>query len=130
MRVAARQAKLTNDMPEVKTCIEVIVLEGLHQHGSGIHDDRKGWPKATPDVKKTSEDISPVIVRFGHPLHMWLQDPPLQPSLCSMNAVLTLTDGKPSFPVNTYEKVLQLKDKHVELFLAPVTELRVRSLHS
>merc|ERR1719240_2224300 len=39
-----------------------------------------------------------------------------------MSAVLTLTDGKPSFLFQTYEKVLQLKDKHVKLFFAPVTE--------
>ena len=39
-----------------------------------------------------------------------------------MGAVLTLTDGKPSFLFNTYEKVLQLKDKHVNLFFSPVTE--------
>ena len=40
----------------------------------------------------------------------------------AMSAVLTLTDGKPSFLFNTYVKVLQLKDKHVKLFFAPVTE--------
>merc|ERR1719181_1925336 len=40
----------------------------------------------------------------------------------AMSAVLTLTDGKPSFLFQTYEKVLQLKDKHVKLFFAPVTE--------
>merc|ERR1719327_168254 len=40
----------------------------------------------------------------------------------SMSAVLTLTDGKPSFLFQTYEKVLQLKDKHVKLFFSPVTE--------
>merc|ERR1719265_3050424 len=35
----------------------------------------------------------------------------------AMSAVLTLTDGKPSFLFNTYEKVMQLKDKHGKLFL-------------
>ena len=40
----------------------------------------------------------------------------------AMSAVLTLTDGKPSFFSQTNEKVLQLKDKHVKLFFAPVTE--------
>ena len=35
---------------------------------------------------------------------------------------MTLTDGKPSFLVQTYEKVRQLKDKHVKLFFSPVTE--------
>jgi len=40
----------------------------------------------------------------------------------AMSAVLTLTDGKPSFLFQTYEKVLQLKDKHVKLFFSPVTE--------
>jgi len=39
----------------------------------------------------------------------------------AMSAVLTLTDGKPSFLFQTYEKVLQLKDKHVKLFFSPVT---------
>ena len=40
----------------------------------------------------------------------------------AMSAVLTLTDGKPSFPFNACEKVLQLKDKYVKLFFTPVTE--------
>jgi len=40
----------------------------------------------------------------------------------AMSAVMTLTDGKPSFLFQTYEKVLQLKDKHVKLFFSPVTE--------
>merc|ERR1719421_415212 len=40
----------------------------------------------------------------------------------AMSAVLTLTDGKPSFKFQTNEKVLQLKDKHVKLFFSPVTE--------
>jgi hypothetical protein len=40
----------------------------------------------------------------------------------AMSAVMTLTDGKPSFLFNTYEKVMQLKDKHVKLFFSPVTE--------
>merc|ERR1719392_422676 len=40
----------------------------------------------------------------------------------AMSAVLTLTDGKPSFYFQTNEKVLQLKDKHVKLFFSPVTE--------
>merc|ERR1719238_2330692 len=39
----------------------------------------------------------------------------------AMSAVLTLTDGKPSFLFQTYEKVMQLKDKHTKLFFAPVT---------
>merc|ERR1719454_130611 len=46
----------------------------------------------------------------------------------AMSAVLTLTDGKPSFLFNTYEKVLQLKDKHVKLFFAPVTEFQGEEL--
>ena len=40
----------------------------------------------------------------------------------AMSAVLTLTDGKPSFLFNICEKVLQLKDKYVKLFFTPVTE--------
>merc|ERR1719399_1940535 len=46
----------------------------------------------------------------------------------AMSAVLTLTDGKPSFIFNTYEKVKQLKDKHVKLFFAPVTEFQGEEL--
>ena len=42
----------------------------------------------------------------------------------AMSAVVTLTDGKPPSLVNTYERVLQLKDKHVKfVFSSPVTEL-------
>jgi len=37
-------------------------------------------------------------------------------------AVMTLTDGKPSFLFQTHEKVMQLKDKHVKLFFVPVVE--------
>merc|ERR1740133_449329 len=40
----------------------------------------------------------------------------------AQSAVLTMTDGKPSFLFQTYEKVLQLKDKHVKLFFSPITE--------
>merc|ERR1719235_1864586 len=40
----------------------------------------------------------------------------------AQSAVLTLTDGKPSFKFMTKEKVMQLKDKHVKLFFAPVTD--------
>ena len=40
----------------------------------------------------------------------------------AMSAVMTLTDGKPSFLFQTYEKVLQLQDKHVKLFFSLVTE--------
>jgi hypothetical protein len=46
----------------------------------------------------------------------------------AMSAVMTLTDGKPSFLFNTYEKVLQLKDKHVKLFFSPVTEFEGEEL--
>merc|ERR1719146_583299 len=40
----------------------------------------------------------------------------------AQSAVLTLTDGKPSFKFMTHEKVMQLKDKHIKLFFAPVTD--------
>merc|ERR1719265_1159390 len=46
----------------------------------------------------------------------------------AMSAVMTLTDGKPSFLFNTYEKVMQLKDKHVKLFFSPVTEFEGEEL--
>merc|ERR1719261_1103298 len=42
----------------------------------------------------------------------------------AQSAVLTLTDGKPSFLFQTHEKVMQLKDKHVKLFFAPIVEYR------
>jgi len=42
----------------------------------------------------------------------------------AQSAVMTLSDGKPSFLFQTYEKVMQLKDKHVKLFFAPVTEFK------
>merc|ERR1719327_768515 len=46
-----------------------------------------------------------------------------------MSAVMTLTDGKPSFLFQTYEKVMQLKDKHVKLFFMPVTEFKGEELN-
>merc|ERR1719409_289859 len=39
----------------------------------------------------------------------------------AQSAVMTLTDGKPSFLFQTYQKVMELKDKHVKLFFAPIT---------
>merc|ERR1719310_376478 len=42
----------------------------------------------------------------------------------AQSAVLTITDGKPSFLFQTYEKVKQLKDKHVKLFFAPITKFK------
>jgi len=46
----------------------------------------------------------------------------------AQSAVMTLTDGKPSFLFQTHEKVMQLKDKHVKLFFAPVTEYKGEEL--
>merc|ERR1719331_3140718 len=46
----------------------------------------------------------------------------------AQSAVLTLTDGKPSFLFQTNEKVLQLKDKHTKLFFVPVTEFKGKEL--
>merc|ERR1719174_1201422 len=40
----------------------------------------------------------------------------------AQSAVLTLTDGKPSFLFQTHQKIMLLKDKHVKLFFAPVTD--------
>merc|ERR1719337_736929 len=42
----------------------------------------------------------------------------------AQSAVMTLTDGKPSFLFQTHEKVMQLKDKHVKLFFVPITEFQ------
>merc|ERR1719450_1630822 len=46
----------------------------------------------------------------------------------AMSAVMTLTDGKPSFIFQTYEKVMQLKDKHTKLYFAPITEFKGKSM--
>jgi len=46
----------------------------------------------------------------------------------AQSAVLTLTDGKPSFLFQTAEKVMQLRDKHTKLFFAPVTEFKGEEL--
>ena len=46
----------------------------------------------------------------------------------AMSSVLTFMDGKHSFLYNTYEKVLPLKDKHVEPFFSPLTEFAVEKL--
>jgi len=46
----------------------------------------------------------------------------------AQSAVMTLTDGKPSFVFQTNEQVLQLKDKHTKLFFVPVTEFRGKEL--
>merc|ERR1719440_239500 len=40
----------------------------------------------------------------------------------AQSAVMTITDGKPSFIFQTHEKVMQLKDKHTKLFFVPITE--------
>merc|ERR1719316_1719662 len=42
----------------------------------------------------------------------------------AQSAVMTITDGKPSFLFQTYQKVMELKDKHVKLFFAPITNFR------
>merc|ERR1719238_2183915 len=46
----------------------------------------------------------------------------------AQSAVMTITDGKPSFIFQTNEKVLQLKDKHTKLFFVPITEFRGNEL--
>jgi len=42
----------------------------------------------------------------------------------AMSAVLTITDGKPSFLFQTYQMIMKLKDKAVKLFFAPVTTFK------
>jgi hypothetical protein len=42
----------------------------------------------------------------------------------AQSAVMVITDGKPTLLFETNQKVIQLKDKHVKLFFAPVTEAR------
>jgi uncharacterized protein YegL len=46
----------------------------------------------------------------------------------AQSAVMTLTDGKPSFLFQTNEQVMQLKDKHTKLFFVPVTEFKGKEL--
>merc|ERR1719326_379150 len=46
----------------------------------------------------------------------------------AMSAIMTITDGKPSFLFQTNEKVLQLKDKHTKLFFVPITEFKGKEL--
>ena len=46
----------------------------------------------------------------------------------AQSAVMTITDGKPSFLFQTNEKVLQLKDKHTKLFFVPITEFKGKEL--
>jgi len=46
----------------------------------------------------------------------------------AQSAVMTITDGKPSFIFQTNEKVLQLKDKHTKLFFVPITEFKGNEL--
>jgi hypothetical protein len=42
----------------------------------------------------------------------------------AQSAIMVITDGKPTLLFETNQKVVQLKDKHVKLFFAPVTEAR------
>merc|ERR1719267_298960 len=42
----------------------------------------------------------------------------------AQSAVMTITDGKPSFIFQTNEKVMQMKDKHTKLFFMPITEFK------
>jgi len=42
----------------------------------------------------------------------------------AQSGVMTLTDGKPSFLFQTYESVMQLKDKHVQLYFVPITQFK------
>merc|ERR1719428_2354023 len=46
----------------------------------------------------------------------------------AQSAVMTITDGKPSFLFQTNEKVLPLKDKHTKLFFVPITEFKGQEL--
>merc|ERR1719473_1979299 len=46
----------------------------------------------------------------------------------AQSAVLTITDGKPSFLFQTYEMIKKLKDKAVKLFFVPVTAFKGQEL--
>lgn len=42
----------------------------------------------------------------------------------AQSAVIVITDGKPTLLYETQEKVIELKDKQVKLFFAPITEAK------
>merc|ERR1711907_267619 len=46
----------------------------------------------------------------------------------AQSSVITITDGKPSFVFQTYEKVRALRDKKVQLFFVPVTEFKGKEI--
>ena len=48
----------------------------------------------------------------------------------AMSVVITFTDGRPSFLFQTYEKVLQLQDKHASRSARLSRSFRARSAHS
>merc|ERR1719217_1992396 len=92
--------ELTNKMAEVKTAIE-----GM---------------KYTPEDKgadKKNVGFTNMAQAFTLAEKLFLLNGRKQ----SQSAVMTITDGKPSFLFQTFEKVKQLKDKHVKLFFAPIT---------
>jgi uncharacterized protein YegL len=92
--------ELTNKMAEVKTAIE-----GLEYKPKG--DDRNVGFTNMAQAFTVAEKM---FLLGGRKL--------------AQSAVLTITDGKPSFLFQTYEKVKQLKDKHVKLFFAPITKFK------
>jgi len=95
--------ELTNKMAEVKTAIE-----GM---------------KYTPEDKgadKKNVGFTNMAQAFTLAEKLFLLNGRKQ----SQSAVMTITDGKPSFLFQTFEKVKQLKDKHVKLFFAPITSFK------
>merc|ERR1719213_1038868 len=92
--------ELTNKMADVKTAIE-----GLEYKPKG--DDRNVGFTNMAQAFTVAEKM---FLLGGRKL--------------AQSAVLTITDGKPSFLFQTYEKVKQLKDKHVKLFFAPITKFK------
>merc|ERR1719361_2654544 len=46
----------------------------------------------------------------------------------AQSAVMVLTDGKPSFWYQTIQKARELKDKNVQIFMAPVTDFKSKEL--
>merc|ERR1719361_3036652 len=46
----------------------------------------------------------------------------------AQSAVMVLSDGKPSFWYQTIQKARELKDKNVQIFMAPVTDFKSKEL--
>ena len=100
----------------------------------GIKSDRSvadavdviGLTSDMDKVKMAVESLSFLkgFTRMAHALTKAAKLFPFDGREMTQSAVLTLTDGKPSFLLQTAEKVVQLTDKHTKLIFASVTEFK------